>query len=77
MSAQSRSLRWRYCAIARDSGRKSRVGGTRYVRKMPTPRLRPTRPESRASAYPAGIATASVIKTTMTPTKLELTSQRT
>src|SRR6266850_4730827 len=36
--------------ITENSGRNSNVGGTRYVRKMPTPTLWPNFPESRASA---------------------------
>ena len=36
--------------ITQKNGMKSSVGGTRYVRKIPTPRLWPTRPASRASA---------------------------
>src|SRR5919201_7110013 len=35
--------------ITRERGRKSSVGGTRYVRKMPTPTFWPQRPASRAS----------------------------
>ena len=34
---------------------------------MPTPRLCPTRPASRASAYPAGTASTSVMPTTAMP----------
>src|SRR6266516_6365368 len=46
--------RWIVClsswVITENSGRNSSVGGTRYVKKMPTPTLCPTFPESRASA---------------------------
>src|SRR5581483_10996935 len=75
INAHRRSSRLSF-DTTRESGRKSSVGGTRYVRKMATPRLRPTRPESRASAYPAGTATASVISTTAIPTTHELRTHR-
>src|SRR5207247_977939 len=65
-SDQSESWRPR-SAISRDIGMKSRVGGTRYVRKMAMPRCSPTRPVSRASAYPAGTASTSVMSTTSSP----------
>ncbi len=56
-------------AITRDKGMNNRVGGTKYVRKMPMPSCSPQRPVSLARAYPAGTASSRVITTTMAPTQ--------
>src|SRR6185436_4117039 len=63
-------------ATMRDSGMNSRVGGTRYVRKMMMPSRPPQRPVRRASEYAAGSASSSVIMTTRMPTSAVLPSQR-
>src|SRR5919198_3495303 len=50
MISDSRRLSRLACAITHDIGKKRSVGGTRYVRKIPTPRFCPQRPASLASA---------------------------
>jgi hypothetical protein len=53
--------------ITRESGRNSKVGGTRYTEKIAIAAGTAHRPVSRASAYAAGTLSTSVIATVTTP----------
>ena len=44
------------------------MGGTRYVRKIPIPRLPDPGKRVRASTYAAGTQTSTVMSTTVSPT---------
>src|SRR4051794_35011733 len=66
-SDQAESWRWSRPTM-RDSDRKSRLGGTRYTRKIATPIHPPHDRLSRESAYAAGNPSTSVMATTNAPT---------
>jgi hypothetical protein len=66
----------RRVVTTRDMGMNSKVGGTRYTRKIPMLARSPHRPNNRARLYAAGTVRSRVMVTTPSPTRAVFSTHR-